>query len=144
MSLTTFRHALRPQRELWRHLLLSLAVVTTIVASLLAMHSLNVEHAASESSLTADTAMDHHGAGIGTGLSPTSIAGDCGDPCAPGHLMTTMGCILALLVSVLLVGVIRVIAWQPVRNQMIGFTERSRTPRLPVPPSLYALCISRT
>ena len=144
MSLSTFRLALRPQRELWRHLLLSLAVVATIVVSLLAMHSLNTEHAASESSFTAVTAVGHHDTGIATGLSPAGVAADCGDPCAPEHLMTTMACILALLVSVLLVGVIRVIAWQPVRNQMIALAERSTTLRLSVPPSLYALGISRT
>ena len=144
MSLTTLRRAFRPQRNLLRHLLLSLALVTTIVASLLAMHSLNVEHAASDSSFTVVAAVDHHEVGVALSATPATATNDCGGACKPEHLMTTMACVLALLLSALLVGVIRVIAWRPVRNRIIAFAEWATAQRLLAPPSLFALCISRT
>ncbi len=146
MSMTAIRRALRPRRILWHNLLVSLAAVVTIVVGLLAMHSLNLEHSGSASAVSSTTAASHHNATMVAGEEAGSATDACGGaPCAPEHSMTVMACILALLVSLLLVGAIRVVtAWTPVRKRTAAVVAQWASLPLPSPPSLHALCISRT
>ena len=145
MSTTGFHNALRPRRNLWRNLLLTLATVVTIVVGLLAMHSLNLEHVASSNMDSSAAQAGHHGA-LASSEGAAGVAGDCGGvPCAPEHSMTAMACILALLVSVLLIGMIRVVtAWRPMRKRAEAPLEPGASLPMPAPPSLHVLCISRT
>ena len=114
------------------------------MVGLLAMHSLNLEHTSSESTVASATASAHH-AGMATGDNLVGTADDCAGPCAPEHSMTAMVCILALLVSLLLIGAIRVVAgWKPFWRWVASITERVAALPLPAPPSLHALSISRT
>lgn len=146
MSLSALRSALRPHRGLWRNLLVTLAAVAAIVAGLLAMHSLNLEHGMSASMVSTVAPAGHHTAAMATGDAPVSITNDQGgNPWAPEHSMTAMACILALLVAVLLIGIVRLItAWRPALRQVANVLTRWVSVPAPEPPSLHALCISRT
>ncbi|MGV8896327.1 MAG: DUF6153 family protein [Rhodoglobus sp.] len=145
MSVSAIRRALRPRRALWRNLLVSLLAVTAIVAGLLTMHSLNLEHGGSATVASSTAAMSHHDATVVAGDPAMAATDSCGDPCAPEHSMTVMACILALLVSVLLIGAMRVItSWAPVRRRIATIVDQAVALSLPAPPSLHALCISRT
>ena len=145
MSLSALRRALQPRRLLWRNLLVSLVAVTAIVVGLLTMHSLTLEHGGGSSIVSSSTTGDHHDATMVADHSAVGTADSCGDPCAPGHSMTVMACVLALLISVLLVGAVRMItAGSPIRTRFTALVERAAALPLPAPPSLHALCISRT
>jgi hypothetical protein len=146
MSLSAFRSALRPRRGLWRNLLVTLAAVAALLVGLLAMHSLNLEHGMSTSMASTVAPTGHHNAAMVTGNAPVNVANDSGKgPWSPEHSMTTMTCILALLVSALPIGIIRLVtAWRPVLRRVTGVLKRWAALPSPQPPSLHALCISRT
>ena len=145
MSTTELRNAIRPRRTLWRNLLLTFAAVVTIVVGLLAMHSLNLEHVASSSMVSSAESAGHPMTIVG-GSGAWIVTDDCGGvPCVPEHSMTAMACILALLVSVLLIGMIRVVtAWRPVHKRAAAHLEPWASLPMSAPPSLHVLCISRT
>jgi Family of unknown function (DUF6153) len=143
LSLSAFRGALRSRRGLWRNILITLAVVASIVVGLLAMHSLNLDYGHSDSTVASAS---HHGTAMTAGDARVSAADDCGyTPCTPEHSMMAMACILALLISVLLIGTIRMVTvWRPLRDGVVSLHEPWASLPMPIPPSLHALCISRT
>lgn len=146
MSLSAFRSALRPRRGLWRNVLVTLAAVAALLVGLLAMHSLNLEHGMSASMASMTAPVGLHNANIAIDDSLVSVANDRGgNPSSPEHSMTAMACILALLVSVLLIGIVRLItAGRPMLRQVVGVLKLWVDLLAPEPPSLHALCISRT
>lgn len=147
MSLITLQEQLRAGRSMARTLLLLLALTGAVILGLLAMHSLNTHGLGShtDGSTTmlvsaVETAHDgeHHSAAAAT----EQECADCGTSDAD---MMAMACILALLVTVLLLA-------RP-RQPLGGRVAPHRGPDLaviqvirvePRPPSLNVLCISRT
>lgn len=146
------RDVLHPQGTLWRRLLLGLAAVATIVAGLLAMHSLNLSSHHNEvvvaqhndSVVTQPAAAaEHHHADSANALSAFDETGTCGGACGMNSVLGA--CVLALLaVSALLAA-----AATPSRSSAIHrILARSIAAVASVvtlaPPSLHILSISRT
>ncbi|MGN7969834.1 DUF6153 family protein [Microbacterium sp. 22296] len=152
MSLIAVAQQVRGPRTLTRTLLLLVAVTAAIIVGLLAMHSLNTHatttgHAgtAPATSVTTDTAGHHD---VPAAVNPAGAAADtsgCAD-CGDDHAMAWMACVLALLVSVILLARVR-IGWRtPARDDELRVV-RARWPasaHTVLPPSLTVLCISRT
>lgn len=130
-----------------RKLIIWLLTVVGIVAGLLAMHTLNLEaapHAAETGTVVSAhvEAHDSHGAAHSE---PTESAVGCFGECGPDHSTMAMACILAVLATLLLIGMRQATpSWAPLRAAL----ERSRAllvlslPR--TAPSLHVLSISRT
>jgi hypothetical protein len=101
MSLIALTDRVHTGRSMARTLLLLVAVTGAIIVGLLAMHSLNTHTATDTSHQTTATASATTGAGdhhAGT----TATDEPCAD-CGNGHsTMLAMACVLALLVTVLL------------------------------------------
>lgn len=152
MSLIAVAQPVRGPRTLTRTLLLLVVVTAAIIVGLLAMHSLNTHatttghaSAATATSVTTD-ASSHHDAP--TAANPAGAAADtsaCAD-CGDDHAMAWMACVLALLVSVILLARLR-IGWRtPARDDVLRAVQ-ARWPasaHTVLPPSLTVLCISRT
>lgn len=155
MSMIALTDRLRAGRLMARSVLLVIAVTAAVIVGLLAMHSFNshtgsdtgnsaaVSSAAStgaeSSAANTGVVKDHH-AGLVAADEPCA---DCG---AGGHSdVLTMACVLALLATVLLVarvgGQLRWLSGLP-RPKLLS-PRSSHRPRTR-PPSLTALCISRT
>lgn len=146
MSLIQLSHALRPRRSLWRKLLLSLVASVAIVIGLVAMHSLNLEggHSAAVSSLSpAAAAVDHHGmVETGAAATPAGVA-DCDGACE--HSLMVMACILALMVTVIVLAASRSTMSREHHRRAAAPLMELRATLAPVtPPSLVVLSISRT
>lgn len=156
MSLSALRRALLPQNAVWRHLLITLAAVATIVVGLLAMHSLHLDsghnYGHDTAVMTVVVAVGHGDAasadvvGMLEGGAPGSTVGHCpaGD-CSPDHGMTAMACLLILLATgLLLATVLASTRWAPVRQLGLLKVVRAVALAPPIPPSLHVLSISRT
>lgn len=145
MSLITLADAMGRTRTLTRTFLVMIAITVGIVAGLLAMHSLN-SHATSTGHLdtvTTAPAASHHAQDATPVGEPA--AGEC-DDCAGGHdTMMWLACVLALLVTVLILARITG-TWRTTDPERGPLTVSSWPGCLaPVPPpSLIVLCISRT
>lgn len=149
MSMSELRRALWPQRALRRNLLLVLVIMTSVVLSLVAMHSLSVDHASSSSSMPSvgviDGAAAGHEAAATIAASDSELSAECGGSCSLQHSMMVMGCILALVGAVLVAARIRTIAsGQPIQRTIVPLTAMLSSLPLPEPPSLHVLSISRT
>lgn len=147
MNLAKLRDVGDSDAPMWRTVLLSLLAVAALIVGLIAMHSLNLDssHYAAE---VASPSGAHHAPASST-TDPVSLASpalECGGAgCDPGHAMTFMACILALLVASIAFGV--------ASNGLLGYGSPRRLLQLllihlqsaiPPPPSLHALSISRT
>lgn len=145
MSLIALTEQLRAGRSVARTLLLLIAVIGAVIVGLLAMHSLNTHGSAADTNhqtavtaVSGPSAEDHHGGA-------TALDEPCTD-CGTNHSdMLTMACVLALLVTVLFLASTRG------AQQWLSILPRPRPPVLASlpgpglrPPSLTALCISRT
>lgn len=152
MSLIAVAQQVRGPRTLTRTLLLLVAVTAAIIVGLLAMHSLNTHatatgHAgsvpASSVAADADTHHDVPAAAASTGVpADHSWCADCGDD----HAMTWMACVLALLVSVIVLALVRE-GWRTRLGEGVLRAVRARwraSAPFASPPSLTVLCISRT
>ncbi|MGV8885958.1 MAG: DUF6153 family protein [Microbacteriaceae bacterium] len=145
MSIATFRISLRPQRNLWSGVLFAVVAVAAIVTGLLAMHSLNLEHSMGTNVGSSSMVAQHHEQAMADGAAHDVASEPCGDPCMPNHSLSAMACILALLVSALLVGTARMVTGRHFGVSWISSSARMAVAiRLPEPPSLHDLCISRT
>lgn len=153
MTLSALRRALLPQNTVWRHLLMTLAAVATIVAGLLAMHSLHLDsgHNDAQDNAVLTVAVGHGDAasadviGMLEGGAPGSTVGHCpaGD-CSPDHGMTAMACLLILLATGLLLATVQASTrWAPVRQLGLLKVVRAVALAPPIPPSLHVLSISR-
>ncbi|HIE60936.1 MAG TPA: hypothetical protein EYQ02_04495 [Microbacterium sp.] len=145
MSLIALTDRVHTGRSMARTLLLLVAVTGAIIVGLLAMHSLNTHTATDTSHQTTATASATTGAGdhhAGT----TATDEPCAD-CGNGHsTMLAMACVLALLVTVLLLvrpgAAMRWLSILPRPRPSVAsalFTGPALRP-----PSLTVLCISRT
>lgn len=149
MSMIEVGHALRPSRSLWRTLIFSLAVIGTILVGLLAMHSFNIEggHSGHSASSSAAASADHHVVSADThdATAATPLAGlaECDGDCE--HTMTLMACIMALMVSMIVLGSSRATVIETGITRVISSVVEPRGTLAPaVPPSLHVLSISRT
>lgn len=149
MSLITLTEQLRAGRSMPRTLVLLIALTGAVIVGLLAMHSLNT-HTAAEAGHHTSVAVEIHGASpddahASTGTASAVMDDTCAD-CGTGHSnMLAMACVLALLATVLLLARTRG------AHQWLALLPRSGPPTVTppratalAPPSLTALCISRT
>ena len=130
-------------RSSWRRVAISLLAVPAIFIGLLAMHFLASESLAPEShSMTASVA-DLPMLAVTHNEAPEPVG--CDEMCAPTHDMLGMACLLALLVSAVLI----IVHFFLYRFRALGAELRLVVARLsalapPAPPSLHVLSISRT
>lgn len=153
MTGSTVLSRLRSSR--WRRLAIALFAVPAILIGLLAMHVLTTG-GMSESGAphamgaqTTDTAVALHGANevMAPALSPDmpTPAGDCGSLCGPTHEMLGMLCVLALMVTIVLLTLhLVLIRWEELRRIVPALVARAAALAPPAPPSLHVLSISRT
>lgn len=133
-----------------RRLLLALFAVPAILIGLLAMHVFTTASADSSAPLAA--ASHHMGAtpllsAESAAIVPSSpaTADDCDGLCSPSHDMLGMICVLALLVTLVLLTVHLVaIRWEQPLRAIKDLAARASALVPPVPPSLIVLSISRT
>ena len=101
MTLTRLRTAAQPPGASGRTVLL-LALVGAVLVGLLAMHTIASTAAghhdssvmSASSVLSASSGMESHG--VATGSSAIELVTvDCGGTCDPGHVMSSMTCVLA-------------------------------------------------
>ncbi|OZD55605.1 hypothetical protein CH252_07055 [Rhodococcus sp. 06-1477-1B] len=149
MSLIAVAKQVRGPRTLTRTVLLLVAVTAAIIAGLLAMHSFNTHTTITGHAPAVSVAAD-----VGAGLDASAAAAlaegpadhsgcaDCGDD----HAMAWMACVLALLVSVIVLARLRA-RWRIRVGESAVQAVRARWPASAhsvAPPSLTVLCISRT
>lgn len=128
----------------WQRVAFGLLAVPTILVGLLAMHTLTVSHVTRASDIHVAAMVDgeSHNESVSA---PTKQPIGCGGLCAGDHDMLSTACILALLVSVLIVTIqLLFVRWRMLRVVALRFLESLATLAPPVPPSLHALSISRT
>jgi transcriptional regulator GlxA family with amidase domain len=133
-----------------RKAMLLVAVVGALVAGLLAMHT--IASAMGGHDDAPDSTMAMHGAvqlpdALVVPSSGSTVLSDCAGRCDPGHTVATMVCVLALLVTAVLLAVTRrseSSGWlrqaQSSGRRIIAFAAAAFAP----PPNLDALSISRT
>lgn len=151
MSLIAVAQQVRGPRTLTRTLLLLIAVSAAIIVGLLAMHSLNTHatttghgNTASVVGVAADVDSGHDVPAAAAVEAPVDHS-DCAD-CVGDHAMAWMACVLALLLSVIVLGWLRA-RWRTPLRETVAHMVRARWPaaaRFHPPPSLTVLCISRT
>ena len=74
-----------------------------------------------------------------------SQAGDCGGLCGATHDMLGMICVLALLVTLVLIALrLVLIRWEDLRRVIGELAAKAAAVAPPTPPSLLVLSISRT
>ena len=134
-----------------KRLAIVLLIVPAILAGLLAMHVLttaNVSHASPASASQTDNhaaTPAHQSAPTGTLVAHHHEATGCEGTCPPEHDMLGMACILALLMTALLLLVhLTLLRWVSPRNLTNSIMARIAALAPPQPPSLLFLSISRT
>lgn len=144
----------RLRRSRWRRLAIALFAVPAILIGLLAMHVLTTggmsEPAAPQpmSAHASDSALVHSpdaemASVLGAGM--PAPAEDCGGLCGPSHEMLGMICVLALLVTVVLLTLhLILIRWEQMRRTVTALAAKAAALAPPAPPSLHVLSISRT
>jgi hypothetical protein len=144
MSLIALTDRLYAGRSMARTLLLLIAVTGAVIVGLLAMHSLNTHTASDTGHQSTVTAAASAGAD-GHHAAPTATDEQCAD-CGSSHSdMLAMACVLALLVTLLLLARTRAaLHWQSTSPDLrpVGTSSADQSPSRP--PSLSTLCISRT
>lgn len=152
MSLIAVAQQVRGPRTLTRTLLLLVAVTAAIIVGLVAMHSLNTHatttgHAGTVPvvSVAADAGSHHDASAAAAAAETPADHSGCAD-CAGDHAMAWMACVLALLVSVIVLARLRA-GWRIPARESVVRAVRARWPaaaHFDPPPSLTVLCISRT
>jgi len=130
-------------RSSWRRVVIALLAVPAILIGLLAMHFLASEALAPEAHSMSASAAESPMLAVAHNEAPAPEG--CDEMCAPTHDMLGMACVLALLVSAVLI-VFHVFL---LRFRASGAVLRVMVARLsalapPAPPSLHILSISRT
>lgn len=141
----------RLRRSPGQPLVIAFFAVPAILIGLLAMHVLT---AGGMSDTSASVAMTTHHMGAAPSdmeqaipVSPVmpALPERCGGPCGPGHDMLGMICVLALLVTVVLLTLhLVMIRWEELRRFITTLAAKAATLATPTPPSLHILSISRT
>lgn len=149
MSLIAVAQQVRGPRTLTRTLLLLVAVTAAIIVGLLAMHSFNT-HATGHGKTApvvgvAANADSSHDVPAAAAVEAPVDHSDCAD-CVGDHAMAWTACVLALLLSVIVLGWLRA-RWRAPLCESVAHMVRALWPaaaRFHPPPSLTVLCISRT
>jgi len=146
------RDVLHPQRARWRNLYLGLAAVATVVAGLLAMHSLNIASHHTEVAVAHHSdapvgqpgAIDeHHRADPATASSTPFEIETCRGACGMDSVLGA--CILALLAaSALLARTAALSRTSAIHLILARSIAAVASGAAPAPPSLLVLSISRT
>ena len=151
MTLTGLRTAAQPPRALGRTVLL-LTLIVAVLIGLLAMHSIastaaghhdsSVMSASSASS--ASLAMESHGVTAGSRVNEL-VTLDCGGTCDPGHVMSSMTCVLAPVSTGALLAEVASRRGPVVFSALSALTVPAPHTNGPSrPPDLTELSISRT
>lgn len=142
-----------------RRLVIALFAVPTILLGLLAMHVLaNGGMSQASASLTSITQTSDGASAqspessmaFSVGSDRPSPADDCGGGCGPSHDMPShemlgMICVLALLISVLLLMPPLILSrWDQLQRALLAQITKAAAVAPPTPPSLHVLSISRT
>ncbi|OJX78863.1 DUF6153 family protein [Leifsonia sp. 71-9] len=158
-----------PRRNSWHRIAFLALGVAAIVVGLLAMHVITATSTDHTGHHTAATTHEHTDTMLMTDTSPagaaatthehtdtmlmtdTSPAGaattDCNGACESGHNMASMACLLALLITTLILTVRVIISrWGSDLYRLVAALSAALPAALapPSPPSLLALSISRT
>lgn len=138
------------RRALDRTLLAVVVVAVAVILGLLAMHSVDAHATTSgqDRTVATENGTAHpggHHTEMSAGDPPGAVQAECAN-CADDGGMGGMACVLALLAAAVLF--VRSIAWRRLLGSALGVTTApTRHPgaqRPLAPPSLTALCISRT
>ncbi|RFA18097.1 DUF6153 family protein [Subtercola boreus] len=138
-----------------------LAVVGAVVVGLLAMHTLQTGMGNHNAPMNTTSAMGgpahpggetvrglDHGPDTGTAAAHEhATASECSGMCDPGHTMAGMVCVLALLLTGLLLAAIRPASTStttPVTPALLQRADVAAARPRPAPPDLHVLSISRT
>lgn len=129
-----------------RRLVIALFAVPAILLGLLAMHVLANGGMTEASSPHASSPAHSPEQSMAMAVSSDSQSpAYCGGECGPNHNMLSMICVLALLISVLLlVPPLILTRWQELRRDILALIAKTAALAPPDPPSLHALSISRT
>lgn len=142
------RRLTRPRGSVTRRVLLAVFAVPAIVFGLLAMHVLTTLGAAPSpdgSVMTSHHMSETSGTQVTTAPMMSEAPDGCGGNCGPEHDMISMICVLALLVTLLLLTVqLLRIRWDELRLWARAYSPRLNSLPTPRPPSLHVLSISRT
>lgn len=137
------------QRSAIRRALMLLTFVGAILVGLLAMHTFSSDSGGHMNSAVAmSTDMSTHAINDLT-AAPAQVmtATDCDGMCDPAHMMTDMACVLALLVTVLVLAITASRRWSTFLASLRGrwlTIVATAVAAMPPPPDLNALSISRT
>lgn len=130
-------------RSSWRRVLIALLAVPAILIGLIAMHFLASETLAPESHSVSVSVADSQALLVTHNETPAPVG--CSEVCAPTDDMLGMACVLALLVSaVLLVIHVLLFRYHTVVSVLRRIVARLSALAPPLPPSLHVLSISRT
>ncbi len=118
-----------------RRTIIALIAVPAILVGLLLMHVLSADGSATPTGVGGSTSA--------TVIVDASADVDCDGPCAPTHSMAEVACILALLVSlILLAAPVSIRRWLVLASPMRFALFDTRAPSAPL--TLHELSISRT
>lgn len=155
------RHATHP-RASWLRVAITALGAAALLVGLLAMHVVvsgghsGHAHSADSSASSTAPAADHtahelHAMATVPALAalPAPMLDAAGDPCdgtcPPAHTLIAMTCIIALLISVLILVVAVILRrWVRLRHGIRSLASRVAGLAFPDPPSLLVLSISRT
>ena len=137
-----------PRRNSWHRIAFLALGVAAIVVGLLAMHVITATSTDHTGHHTAATTHEHTDTMLMTDTSPAGAATtDCNGACESGHNMASMACLLALLITTLILTVRVIISrWGSDLYRLVAALSAALPAALapPSPPSLLALSISRT
>ncbi len=133
--------------SLWKRLAVVLLAVPAILIGLLAMHVLTtgVAHASDVHGSTTHASIAVTGSEADNLTAAPHAETDCDAGCVPQHDMLGMACILALLMTALVLAVrLTLLRWGTVGALASTVMARLANLAPPQPPSLLVLSISRT
>jgi hypothetical protein len=129
--------------------MLLLALVGGVLVGLLAMHTVSSAsggHSESTSAMSSDMAT-HGDHGDMVAPPAAEMPADCSGMCDPGHIMSSMTCVLVLLFTGLVLAITASRRWSMIfaalRTRWLAIVAVA-VAAMPPPPDLNALSISRT
>jgi phosphate/sulfate permease len=144
MTTVTSRAPLR----VWRRVVIGLVGVAAVLVCLLAMNHGAGDIASGSGKVaavqTAQTPEQIMTSTLDRGANPLSSE-PCGVACAPTYEVVAMACVLALLVTVVLLTAHMIVTSKTfLRQILVALAAKAAAMAPPGPPSLYVLSISRT
>ncbi|MDX2377712.1 DUF6153 family protein [Microbacterium sp. LRZ72] len=146
MRVMRLRDALTFRKTLISPFLLAVLGIAMIVVGLLSMHGMGeaAHHSAPVAPSSYDVAESHQSQPLNP-VEQQESAGDCESGCPSGEVMAMVGCVLALLVGAILVGIRPSATWIHRRHGVGAPAGNKRGTLAPsCPPDLTVLSISRT